>query len=207
MSDKHDISRRGLFRGDWFKKIRERGQEQEEPEFQLKRPKGQMKWGSEFVHRPPHAVVESEFLAGCTRCADCIEVCPPNAIFNATDEFGLIAGTPIINAEEQPCIMCDDLPCVHACEPGVLRFEAPLQMGLAEINEEQCFAFQGKQCSECVTHCPVDGAISLLHGKPLVNADSCTGCGMCVYVCPSEPQTISLAPSLGSDPVSDPVIG
>ncbi len=194
MSEENNISRRGLFRGDWFKKIRERGQVEEEPEIHINKPKGQMKRGDEFVHRPPHAVPESEFLAGCTRCADCIEACPPHAIFNAPDDFGLIAGSPIIDAEEQPCIMCEDVPCVHACEAGVLRLDAPLQMGLAEIDSSLCFAFQGKQCSECVQQCPVEGAISLTHDKPHVQEDSCTGCGMCIYVCPSEPQTIRVRP-------------
>ena len=43
MSKDNNISRRGLFRGDWFKKIRGQAQESEESEFQIKRPKGQMK--------------------------------------------------------------------------------------------------------------------------------------------------------------------
>jgi len=43
MSKDNNISRRGLFRGDWFKKIRDQAQESEESEFQIKRPKGQMK--------------------------------------------------------------------------------------------------------------------------------------------------------------------
>ena len=78
---------------------------------------------------------------------------------------------------------------------GVLRFDVPLEMGLAVINESQCFAFQGRQCEECVSHCLVEGAFSLVHDKPQVHADSCTGFGMCIYICPSEPQTIFLAPS------------
>ena len=190
------MSRRGLIQGEWFKKIRERGAKLidthvEEPIFQIRTPEGQSKRGSVIVQRPPHAVPESEFLAGCTRCDDCIEACPPNAIFRAPDSAGLLAGTPIIDASSQPCLMCDDTPCVPACKAGVLRFDAPIAMGLAVIDEEKCIAFQGEECTICVDHCPVENALTLTAGKPEIHADSCTGCGVCLYVCPAPQNAIS----------------
>ena len=111
--EKPDMSRRGLLRGDWIKQIRARGVEEiekeQEPEFQLKKPAGQASRNDGFVHRPPHAVTEPAFVAGCTKCDACIEACPPHAIFRTPESEGMLAGLPIIDADTQPCLMCDDL--------------------------------------------------------------------------------------------------
>jgi hypothetical protein len=70
--ENQNISRRGLLRGDWVKQILNRGAEEiakeedtQVPEFLIKKPQGQSRSGA-FVHRPPHAVSESEFVVGCT---------------------------------------------------------------------------------------------------------------------------------------------
>ena len=200
--DRNNMSRRGILRGEWIKIIRDRGIEEiekepiaeplAEPEFKLKPAKGRARRGGSFVQRPPHAVPESEFLAGCTKCDACIQACPPHAIFRAPDSDGQLAGFPIINSETQPCLMCDDLPCVPACEVGVLRLTADLAMGLACINPETCLPFNGTVCTACVERCPVEKALTIEAGRPVVHADSCTGCGVCLYVCPGPDETIQL---------------
>src|SRR2546426_6378315 len=43
--------------------------------------------------RPPGAAAELAFLASCTRCGDCIDVCPVHAIIKAPPSAGLAAGT------------------------------------------------------------------------------------------------------------------
>ena len=202
MSDeKGNISRRGLLRGEWFNTIRERGakmieQESEsEPEFQIKTPAGQARRGGSFVHRPPHAVPESEFVVGCTKCDACLEVCPPHAIYRTPESEGMMAGLPIIDALTQPCLMCTDLPCVPVCEAGVLSFDAPVAMGLAVIDSALCLAFNGTPCTACVEHCPVENALTLEAGHPVIDSDICTGCGVCLYVCPGPENTIQLQPN------------
>ena len=197
MSDKeNNMSRRGLLRGDWFKGIRKRGIDKinQEPAFAIEKPDGQAKRGDQFIHRPPHAVPESEFIAGCTRCDKCIEACVPHAIFRAPESDGNIAGTPIIDASGQPCIMCDDMPCVPVCEAGVLRMDAPVAMGLAVINQDTCLAFNGTVCTTCVEHCPVEDCMTMEGGKPQIDGDTCTGCGVCLYVCPVPNSAINLIP-------------
>src|SRR5206468_782432 len=47
--------------------------------------------------RPPGAADEIAFLASCTRCGDCMPVCPVHAIIKAPPGAGLAAGTPIID--------------------------------------------------------------------------------------------------------------
>jgi len=151
--------------------------------------------GTGRVHRPPGAVDEPTFLRDCTRCGDCIAACPPDAITLAGPEYGPAAGTPIIDPMASPCVMCDDPPCIKACEPGVLSPDAPLRMGTASIREPNCLAFGGTICTVCVERCPVDGAMSLRDGKPVVHADACTGCGVCQHVCPAPYNAVLILPA------------
>ena len=199
MSDDGRMSRRGILRGDWFKQICQRGAEaiasEQEPEFVLKKPAGQTRRNNGFVHRPPHAVPESQFVVGCTKCDACIQACPPHAIFRAPDSEGLLAGLPIIDAGSQPCIMCEDTPCVPVCEPGVLTFDAPIAMGIAKIDSIACLAFQGTICTVCVERCPVEDAITMEAGHPKIDSDICTACGVCLYVCPAPGNAIHLIPT------------
>jgi ferredoxin-type protein NapG len=196
MSNDGYMSRRGLLRGEWFSVIRRRGEQliedESEQEFQLKTPVGRARRGGNFTHRPPHAVPESEFVTGCTKCDACIEACPPHAIFQTPESEGMLAGLPIIDALSQPCLMCTELPCVPVCEAGVLTFDAPIAMGLAVINDNTCLAFQGTVCTACAERCPVENAITMEAGHPKINDDICTGCGVCLYVCPGPNQTIKL---------------
>ncbi|HYU37390.1 MAG TPA: 4Fe-4S binding protein, partial [Gemmatimonadales bacterium] len=56
--------------------------------------------------RPPGAADEIAFLASCTRCGDCMPVCPVHAIIKAPPGAGLAAGTPIIDPAIQACVVC-----------------------------------------------------------------------------------------------------
>lgn len=148
------------------------------------------------LFRPPGAIEESLFLKDCTRCRDCITACPYDAILQAPDRYGPAAGTPIIEADKNACLMCSDFPCITACEPGVLRAANPKSIGVARVTAQLCLAFNGTICTVCSERCPVPGAISLSEGKPAVVEDACTGCGVCRYVCPAPENAILLMPTL-----------
>ena len=60
--------------------------------------------------RPPGSVDEAIFLDRCTKCGDCIKACDPGAIVCHAGD-----GTPVIFADQSPCLLCDDLPCIAAC--------------------------------------------------------------------------------------------
>ncbi|MHC4106834.1 MAG: 4Fe-4S dicluster domain-containing protein [Planctomycetota bacterium] len=147
------------------------------------------------IHRPPGAVEEEAFLAGCTRCGECIKACPVDAIVLAGPKYGRAAGTPIIEAMRSPCVMCQDTPCISACEPGVLRRDVPLKMGTASIRTPNCLAHQGTLCTVCSERCPVDGALESVDGKPLIHDEICTGCGVCQYVCPAPYNAVLILPA------------
>jgi len=154
------------------------------------------------VLRPPGAIEESQFLAGCTRCNDCATACPHNAIMPASKEtlgivsrFPALEGTPLIDPDVQACLMCEDFPCITACEPQVLTHEVPVMIGTARITEHLCVAHHGTTCTVCFERCPVEGAIQINNGKPTIDEAICTGCGVCRYVCPAPENAILLMPT------------
>ena len=183
MADRPNLSRREFFRGKLFRPIREAAK----AGAAVSRTVRNRDLSLSLLQRPPGAVAEGQFLASCTRCGDCVTACPPNAIVWAPPEAGeRRAGTPFIEPIRQACVMCIDTPCISACEPGVLRKELPLTMATARIDTVACLPYQGQPCQLCVDQCPVDGAISQDElGRPQINSDVCTGCGVCMQVCPA----------------------
>lgn len=147
------------------------------------------------VMRPPGAIEESSFLAGCTRCNDCAKACPHEAIIPAPARFREAGGTPMIDADHQACLMCDDFPCIAACDVGVLTSQIPPLLGTARVTEQLCVAHHGTTCTVCSERCPVDGAIDVRSGKPTVNEAVCTGCGVCRFVCVAPENAILLMPA------------
>lgn len=140
--------------------------------------------------RPPGALEENAFLAACTQCTDCRTACPYDSIRRLGPEFGASAGTPAIIPDESPCYLCEDMPCIAACEPGALR---PLErrdvsMGLAVLEREKCYVAQGQPCDYCFTRCPLkDSAIvRTSSGLPVIMEAGCVGCGVCAYLCPGD---------------------
>ncbi len=148
--------------------------------------------------RPPGAVPEPEFLQRCTGCEECVKACPHWAIGMMRDERGSVAGTPVIDPRRTPCYWCRDFPCIAACPEGALRFDdALIPMGKAHILREACLAWAGNRCQSCVTNCPV-GTEAIdwnANGLPVINPENCTGCGVCLYVCPAEPAAIDVLPA------------
>src|SRR5712692_4488244 len=65
--------------------------------------------------RPPGAVDEELFLDRCTRCGDCLPACPYGSI-----KKDVATGYPVIFANESPCYLCEDFPCIAACETEAL---------------------------------------------------------------------------------------
>ena len=80
-------------------------------------------------------------------------------------------------------------------EPGVLSFNAPLKMGTASVRDPYCLAHQGTFCTVCSEQCPVEDAIQVVDGKPVIDEAICTGCGVCQHVCPAPYNAILILPA------------
>jgi ferredoxin-type protein NapF len=133
------------------------------------------------AQRPPWALTEEAVLDVCSRCGDCVRVCPTHIIV-------VVRGYPAVNFSRGECTFCGD--CAEACKDGALRRgenqEAPWAIK-AHI-AESCLAQQGVECRVCGDPCPVSAIrFSPRIGKPpLADVDliACTGCGACVAPCP-----------------------
>jgi ferredoxin-type protein NapG len=147
--------------------------------------------------RPPGALAPEPFFARCNSCHDCVDACPPAAIF--TIAGGVDAGTPVMIPERTACAMCDGWPCAAACTTGALVVpETPVvKLGVARIAKDRCFVFRGPECGACARLCPDDApALKLVAGRPTIDEDVCVGCGLCASACPTRPAAIDLTPHI-----------
>jgi ferredoxin-type protein NapG len=149
--------------------------------------------------RPPGALPEMGFLAACTRCGACAEACPPQAIIKVPANGGLAAGTPYLEPAVQPCIACPTMPCVSACPTAALT--APewgwtgYRVGVLEFHPERCLTYRGTACRVCAEACPVGEAALAIDdaGHPVLRAEGCVGCGVCVRACVTTPSSFELS--------------
>ncbi|NOY78685.1 MAG: 4Fe-4S dicluster domain-containing protein [Calditrichaeota bacterium] len=147
------------------------------------------------ILRPPGAVSEEILGQECTSCGDCVVACQFEAIRLLDHRAGKYQGTPAIIPRIQPCLYCEDFPCVTACKEGALTKDH-LKMGVAELDSRRCFNTKGGWCDACFQKCPFSGeAIRLNERLQLeINADFCTGCGLCEHACPLSPPAIRIVP-------------
>jgi len=68
---------------------------------------------------------------------------------------------------------------------GGLHALAIPEGGKVRLRAHACLALTGSFCSTCSERCPVPGAILVEAGRPRVDEQVCTGCGVCVGVCPA----------------------
>ena len=154
--------------------------------------------------RPPGAQPESDFLAACIRCGQCVEACPYDSLKLATATQGTAtAGTPYLVAREVPCHLCQnygEMRCIPACPTQALQplaEKSDVEMGVAVVNPNTCLAWNGVMCRACWHICPFPNtAIDFdLRGRPNVYPESCVGCGLCEFACPTKTTSITIIPS------------
>ncbi len=183
--------RRDLFRstvGRWLQQVVEKAELRVAPERYL---------------RPPGSLPEMAFLTACTRCGECVRVCPPMAIRKAPADAGLQGGTPYIDPAIQACVVCPTMPCVAACPTDALTL--PLagwdgyRLAVVELVPERCVTFAGTPCRACVDICPVGGRARANDDTrpPSLKIEGCVGCGACVRGCITSPSSFTLRPLEG----------
>ena len=168
---------------------------------------GLAKRQSPYLIRPP-GVRETDpdvvAFTKCTRCNECIRVCPTGGLQPSVFDAGLEGlGAPILMPRlgycDYSCNLCGQVCPVQAIPPLTLEKKRQQVIGLAYIDQNRCIPWSDhKPCLVCEEMCPLpkkaiqlekaavwgpDGtqvAIQLPH----VLRDLCIGCGICEYKCP-----------------------
>jgi ferredoxin len=164
--------------------------------------------------RPPGSVEESQFLAKCIKCDQCINACPTNVLQPATFEEGGVEAlwTPVMKFDIGHCQLKCTL-CSEVCPTGAIRkvtveeklgkgdFETqgPIRLGTAFYDIGRCLPHAMEiPCVVCEEVCPVSPkAIQtkdvetkdvfgnvVVLNKPFIVPDLCIGCGICQTECP-----------------------
>ena len=151
----------------------------------------------------PGALPSKDFYAACTRCFRCANACPNDCIKFHDLSAGLNkAFTPYIKARERGCILCGE--CSKACPTGALQtyevsrdgWKSHINMGIARVNKEMCYSFNGRTCGACYQACPLAGEAMKIgvFETPHVKPEICVGCGLCEQACLHLPQAIRVLP-------------
>ena len=140
--------------------------------------------------RPPWSLPEALFIACCTRCGACVSTCPYEIIKEGRGKF------PQLDFSVSGCDFCRK--CVDICEPKALHYDpadetppwqlrASILPGCLSLNAIICRAC-GEVCEEQAIRFKLEtGGIA----RPLLDTESCTGCGECFAVCPVHAVEIS----------------
>jgi MauM/NapG family ferredoxin protein len=154
--------------------------------------------------RPPGALVETDFLAACVRCGECMKVCINTALQPLFLEKGLEGMftprlVPRLGYCEFNCTLCSQVCPTGALEKITMEQKHAVVLGTAFFDRNKCLVYAQKHsCIVCEEHCPThDKAIKfnvlktrdgfgnpVILKQPYVVEALCIGCGICEYICP-----------------------
>ncbi|MCM8759706.1 MAG: 4Fe-4S dicluster domain-containing protein [Candidatus Omnitrophica bacterium] len=139
-----------------------------------------------FFIRPPGSFDEKIFPSLCIRCGQCIRSCPARCLSQVSIVDSLRAwATPEIIPRKKGCILCQN--CGRVCPTNAIRVvrDDLIKIGTARIYQDICLVWtHQKECLICLEYCPVQAIYLDQEGRPCVNFEVCTGCGLCEENCP-----------------------
>jgi ferredoxin-type protein NapF len=117
---------------------------------------------------------------GCTH--PCVSACEEGIIRLHPADHAL-SGTPYLDFGDAGCTFCQ--ACVTACplQIEITAADRP-RIGTAFLNQEVCIAWNDVICMACQGHCDYQAISTEYQRRARVDTDRCTGCGMCVSICP-----------------------
>jgi ferredoxin-type protein NapF len=116
----------------------------------------------------------------CSDCSICIDHCPTSIIV-------INEGHLSLDFSQGECTFCGE--CRTHCPAATDLFDRGERVSHVMRIGNQCLSHSGVDCQACRDYCPVN-AIRFRPRRggpflPEIVADTCTGCGACVTVCPT----------------------
>ncbi len=144
--------------------------------------------------RPPGAVAEDKFLAGCIRCTRCQDACDVGAIQLLTESYGKYAYTPYVDPVNRGCTLC--MKCTDVCPVGVLKKltveqRDQVDMASVEFRQDLCLSYKAKRIRN------EQGMLMELGQEPtesVAPTERRGPCGECYMFCPQRKKAITLEP-------------
>ena len=134
-----------------------------------------------LIPRPPGAL-DSGFAQACKDCTRCSEDCPEQVISLDTE------GRPFLDPTRGGCTFCGT--CIEVCPTGALSPEHLAAWPWQAAISNTCLSMNGISCRLCQDSCAEQAIRFRLQtggrAQPLLDPASCTGCGACVSICPSQ---------------------
>ena len=138
--------------------------------------------------RLPWALSETAFTDGCSRCGDCLPVCPTGIIGKGRGGF------PLLDFSHGECTFCG--ACVEACPEPLFRSRSEAPFPHVMAIGASCLPKHGIECRSCGDACePV--AITFQFNarrlaEPVLDSARCTGCGAGMAACPANAISLDL---------------
>jgi hypothetical protein len=143
---------------------------------------------------PPGARSYRHFTQHCTSCMLCVSVCPNDVLRPS------LLMQPEMSYERGYCRPeCNK--CSSVCPTGAIKAltiedKSSTQIGHAVWIEKNCVVLtDGVSCGNCASHCPTN-SITMVEKEngnpnspkiPIINIETCIGCGACENLCPARP--------------------
>jgi len=144
--------------------------------------------GDSRLIRPPGALDETNFLARCIRCGECMKVCPNNALHPTLTEAGLEGiWTPVLVSRigycEPSCVFCGQVCPTGAIweitqaekgwvGPATGKGAKPIRLGTAFCDRGRCLPWaMATECIVCEEWCPTSPKAVYLRPAEVFDAD------------------------------------
>jgi ferredoxin-type protein NapF len=122
----------------------------------------------------------------CTRCGACVDACPEAVLVLGR------RGPPQVDFMQGECSFCG--ACAAACALPIFDTSLARPWAIVARIDERCLTLSRVFCQSCRDACPHDAIrfqlVQRSAPQPVIDHDSCTGCGACVAGCPAQAITV-----------------
>ena len=149
---------------------------------------------------PPGALSVRNLAQHCTGCQLCVSVCENHVLRPSGDLMTLMQPEMAFDRGycRPECVKCSEVCPTGAIKPITVEDKSAIQIGHAVWVKDRCIVnTDGVECGNCERHCPTK-SIRMVPSDPsdpkslkipVINVETCIGCGECEYLCPSRPRS------------------